>query len=166
MKQHQARCGGRLARVPVWGVGCSGRGTSPNRPARNRAAAAGVKRAEAARLVARIVGTTLLAVSDGPGTSSGSGRAEPQPVVFAFFDESVSKELDLACLTAVLVPAERYVRVRDAVLRVAADVQRAPPRTIPPPIELHGSEMLKDLEGASDDDRIRVFERLVDIVNT
>lgn len=87
-----------------------------------------------------------------------------QPVTFAFFDESVNQALDTASLTAVLVPSEKYVQVRDAVLRIAFEVQAAPPNTVPLPIELHGSEMLKRVEGVSDDDRILVFEKLVNVV--
>ncbi len=40
-------------------------------------------------------------------------------VTFAFFDKSVSEELDIASLTAVLVPAEKYADVRDRVVRLA-----------------------------------------------
>lgn len=86
-------------------------------------------------------------------------------VIFAFIDESVSRELDLASLTAVLVPSEQYAGVRDAVIRLGVELQRPPPNTIPAPIEFHGCEMLKSVEHATDDDRILAFDRLVGIVN-
>jgi hypothetical protein len=61
-----------------------------------------------------------------------------EAVVFLFIDESVSQELDTASLTGVLVPASKYVRVRDAVLRLSIEVQHPPENYIPQPIELHG----------------------------
>lgn len=88
---------------------------------------------------------------------------------FLFIDESVSKHLDTASLTGVLVSSDRYVAARDAVLRLSIDLQRRIQQlahdVMPPAIEFHGCEMLNNLQGATDDDKIVAFAALVDIVN-
>ena len=60
------------------------------------------------------------------------------------------ERLDLAALTGVLVPLDRYVAARDAMCKVAADVLSAPPNTVPAPIELHARDLLSALSGRND----------------
>jgi hypothetical protein len=87
-------------------------------------------------------------------------------VTFAFFDESVSEGLDIASLTATLVPAEKYADVRDRVARLAESAVQSLHPAIGQGHELHGVAMLKDDPDATDDDRFRVFETMVEIVNS
>lgn len=90
-------------------------------------------------------------------------------MAFLFLDECSYEPLDLAALTGVLVPLERYVAVRDAMCKVVADVLSAPPNTVPAPIELHARDLLSELQErtAADLDlaRLDVLSKVVAIVN-
>jgi len=88
---------------------------------------------------------------------------------FLFLDECMYKELDLASLTGVLVPAERYIAVRDAMCRLAADVQPSPPNVIPGVIEFHARALLNDIAHLHGDQidvvRLSTLQRVVDLVS-
>lgn len=88
---------------------------------------------------------------------------------FLFIDESLYEDLDLAALTGILVPLDRYSAVRDEICKIVADVLRLPPNTIPAPIELHVRELLSDLKGRLqselDQDRLKVMEKVVAVLN-
>lgn len=73
-------------------------------------------------------------------------------VTFLFLDESRST-------------AERYARVRDAVIRISVDVQHPAAGSAPVPLELHGVTMLNAMVGVTDDDRFLAFNKIVEIVN-
>lgn len=92
-----------------------------------------------------------------------------QSMAFLFLDECSYEPLDLAALTGLLVPLERYVAVRDAVCRVVADILRAPVNTVPAPIELHARELLSSLSDRPtadlDHDRLDVLSKVVSLVN-
>lgn len=85
-------------------------------------------------------------------------------VAFLFLDECSYEPLDLAALTGVLVPADRYASVRDAICKLVADVQPSPPNTVPAAIELHARALLTDIAHLHGDGidsvRISVFERV------
>lgn len=83
--------------------------------------------------------------------------------VFLYLDESV--DLDAAWLTGLLVPASQCPTVRDAVIRIAREALTSAGQSATAPIELHGVDMLSGVVGASDEHRLRVFSRLVDLVN-
>jgi hypothetical protein len=91
-------------------------------------------------------------------------------VAFFFMDECTYEPLDLAALTGVLVPADRYIAVRDAVCQIVWDVLRPPARTVPLPIELHARDLLAQITDRSpqdlDSDRLHVLRSAVNIVNT
>lgn len=84
-------------------------------------------------------------------------------VIFLFLDESCAE--DAAWLTGVAVPAERYAAIRDAMLQVSVDAQRKAGIAHPYPYELHAVDLLRDLPEASDERRLAVFSRTVDLVN-
>jgi hypothetical protein len=84
-------------------------------------------------------------------------------VVFLYLDESV--DLDVASLTGLLVPALQGPRVRDAVIRVARQALISAGQPASGPVELHGVDMLRDVPGVSDEIRLDVFARAIDIVN-
>jgi hypothetical protein len=86
-----------------------------------------------------------------------------------FLDECMYEQLDLAALTGVLVPVGRYVPVRDAMCRLAADVQPSPQDVIPGIIEFHARALLNDLEDLHGDQidlmRLSVLQRVVDLLS-
>lgn len=84
-------------------------------------------------------------------------------VAFLFLDESV--DFDAAWLTGVVVSAERYAETRDTMLRIVRDTLIGAGHEHPRPMELHGSCLLKDVPGITDEHRIDVLERLVALVN-
>lgn len=88
---------------------------------------------------------------------------------FLFLDECSYEPLDLAALTGVLVPADRYAVVRDGMCRLAVDAQPSPPDTIPEAFELHARELLNDVAHLHGDkiDSVRhmVLQRAVDILS-
>ncbi|MEO7035011.1 MAG: DUF3800 domain-containing protein [Polyangiaceae bacterium] len=87
---------------------------------------------------------------------------------FLFLDECTYESLDLAALTGVLIPADRYASVRDAMCKLVVDVQPSPPDTIPAAIELHARSLLTDVAHLHGDQidsaRLAVFERVADLV--
>ena len=89
---------------------------------------------------------------------------------FLFMDECFSETLDIAALTGVLVPLEDYVSVRDAISAIAWDCLQPPANTIPQPVELHGSNLLRGIGGHVPPDldqaRLAVFKRSVELVNS
>jgi hypothetical protein len=88
---------------------------------------------------------------------------------FLFLDECTYEKLDLAALTGILVPADRYVAVRDAMCRLVVDVQPSPPNVIPGVIELHARALLDDVAHLHGDHidsvRLSVLQRVVDLVS-
>ncbi len=90
-------------------------------------------------------------------------------MAFLFLDECSYEPLDLAALTGVLVPLHDYNAVRDAVCQIVWEVLKPPANTIPPPIELHGRELLSALsdrdQESLDRDRIQVLSAVVRTVN-
>ena len=84
-------------------------------------------------------------------------------VTFLFLDESV--DLDTAWLTGVFVPAEQYADVRDAFIRIIRETLTEAGHEHPHPTELHGAAMLIDIPGITDEHRIKVFEKVVMLVN-
>lgn len=90
-------------------------------------------------------------------------------IAFLFLDECTYEKLDLAALTGILVPADRYVAVRDAMCQLAADVQPSPPNMIPGVIEFHARSLLKDVAHLHGDQidsvRLSVLQRVVDLVS-
>lgn len=88
---------------------------------------------------------------------------------FLFLDECMYEQLDLAALTGVLVPADRYAAVRDAMCRLAVDVQPSPPNVIPGVIEFHARALLNDVERLHGDRidsvRLSVLHRVVDLLS-
>ncbi len=84
-------------------------------------------------------------------------------VVFLYLDESV--DLDSAWLTGLLVPASQYPDVRDGVIRIARKALLAAGASAVAPIELHGVDMLKGVAGATDEHRLQVFSKVVELVN-
>jgi hypothetical protein len=90
-------------------------------------------------------------------------------VAFLFLDECAYQALDLAALTGVLVPLKHYGDVRDEMCRLVRDIQPTKPNTIPQPIELHGRNLLSDLQSqdpdALDRARLRVLQTVVGLVN-
>ncbi len=88
---------------------------------------------------------------------------------FLFLDECTYEQLDLAALTGLLVPAEHYSAVRDAMCKLAVDVQPSPPNTVPSAIEFHARVLLNDvahLHGDKIDSvRLSVFQRAVDLIS-
>jgi hypothetical protein len=87
-----------------------------------------------------------------------------------FLDECMSEYLDLAALTGVLVPAERYAAVRDDMCSVVWQCMDPPKGTLPPPIELHANSLLNELTDRDatelDQARLQVFASAVRIINT
>ncbi len=81
---------------------------------------------------------------------------------FLFMDECMCEPLDLAALTGVLVPLEHYAATRDRICAIVTDVLKAPPKTIPRPIELHAKHLLP---GFDDVARLKVLNAAVDLVN-
>lgn len=94
---------------------------------------------------------------------------EPSPLAFLFLDECSDEALDLAALTGVLVPHEKYRNVRDAMCKVVYDVLEPPANTVPAPIELHGRNLLPQLDNLpveqADAARLHVFRRVAGIIN-
>jgi hypothetical protein len=88
---------------------------------------------------------------------------------FLFIDECMYEQLDLAALTGVLVPVDRYAAVRDAMCRLAVDVQPSPPNVIPGVIEFHARALLSDVEDLHGDQidsvRLSVLQRVVDLLS-
>jgi len=88
-------------------------------------------------------------------------------VAFLFLDECAYDALDLSALTGVLVPADHYSAVRDALCRLVWEVNPSTMDSsgsmiLPSPIELHGSKLLPE---GSDQERLAVFSAVVSIVN-
>lgn len=92
-----------------------------------------------------------------------------QSMAFLFLDECSYEPLDLAALTGVLVPLERYAAVRDEMCKIVADILRPPANTIPAPVELHARELLSVLKERAqsdlDRDRLEVLSKAVGLVN-
>lgn len=90
-------------------------------------------------------------------------------IAFLFLDECMYKNLDLAALTGILVPADRYAAVRDAMCQLVADVQPSQPNEIPGIIEFHARELLNDVAHLHGDQidsvRLSVLQRAVDVVS-
>jgi len=91
-------------------------------------------------------------------------------VAFLFMDECIYEPLDLAALTGVLVPSDRYAAVRDAICQIVWDVQRRLGIADPAPIELHARDLLPQIKDKSqevlDAERLSVLESAVNIVNS
>jgi Protein of unknown function (DUF3800) len=92
-----------------------------------------------------------------------------QTVAFLYLDECFHEALDLAALTGVLVPLEHYRSVRDEMCRLVRDVQVTSPNTVPGVIELHGRELLSEINDQEPDTldaaRLHVLETVIRIVN-
>ena len=88
---------------------------------------------------------------------------------FFFLDECTYAPLDLAALTGVLIPVDRYVPVRDAMCRLVVDVQPSAPDVVPGVIELHARELLSDVAHLHGDQidsvRLMTLQRVVDIIS-
>lgn len=84
-------------------------------------------------------------------------------VTFLFLDESV--DLNTAWLTGVFIPSDRYPDVRDAVLRIARDTLLAAGHEHPRPTDLHGVDLLRGVAGVTDEHRVKVFEKVAELVN-
>lgn len=78
-------------------------------------------------------------------------------------DECLYPPLDLAALTAVLVPLEKYNIVRDAMCRIVWDIVDSNEHQVPVPVELHASDLLR---GRSDTVRLSVFSAVAEIVRS
>lgn len=94
---------------------------------------------------------------------------KPTPLAFLFLDECMDEALDLAALTGVLVPHEKYRDVRDAMCKLVWDVLAPPPNTVPAPVELHGRNLLPELATLpveqADTARLHVLRRATEIIN-
>jgi len=87
---------------------------------------------------------------------------------FLFLDECTYSPLDLAALTGILVSDDRYAALRDALCRLAVDVQPSPPGMIPAAVEFHARDLLSELAPLHGDRidsvRLSVFQRAVDLL--
>ena len=84
-------------------------------------------------------------------------------VTFLFLDESV--DLDTAWLTGLFVSAEQYASVRDAVIRITQETLTAAGHNHLGPVDLHGVDLLRNVPGVTDAHRLRLFRRMVTLVN-
>lgn len=87
--------------------------------------------------------------------------------LFLFMDESEYPPLDIAALTGILIPIEKYPEIRDEIAQLIIEIMSPPPNTVPQPIELHGSDLLPHLPKNPESDLLRkkVFHRCVEIIN-
>lgn len=87
---------------------------------------------------------------------------------FLVLDECTYAPLDLAALTGVLVPADRYAHLRDAMCRLAVEVQPSSDDVIPGATEFHARALLNDIAHLHGDHidsvRLMVLRRVVNLV--
>jgi len=83
---------------------------------------------------------------------------------FLFIDECMHQPLDLAALTGVFVKQSDYRKVRERICRILFDIFEYEEGGLPPLVELHG-KCLFDRIDATDDQKIQVYDSVVQIVN-
>jgi hypothetical protein len=89
------------------------------------------------------------------------------PTLFLVVDETECAKTDVFALVGVLVPIEKVDTIRLDLNRFVRDLQAVPDDTVLPAPELHGSKMLleENEAWATDDHRVRCYEKVVELVN-
>jgi hypothetical protein len=85
-----------------------------------------------------------------------------------FIDETDCSETDVFSLVGLVVPIDKADDIRLRFHRFMRELEGVPDRTISPPPELHGWDMLRrprDAAWATDEHRVRAFAHIVEIVN-
>ena len=92
-----------------------------------------------------------------------------QKTYFLFIDECLNPNLNLAALTGIFVPLDKYTLIRDEISKLVFNVQAPQINIVPPLIELHARNLLEELSNnnpnKTDKGKIKILSDIVDIVN-